>query len=68
MSDKTTKSEVKCLVKQSLKICDIGFRERQQVVMEKAMAPHSSALAWKIPWTEEPGGLESMESLGVGHD
>ena len=30
--------------------------------MEKAMAPHSSTLAWKIPWTEEPGGLESMES------
>ena len=30
---------------------------------EKAMAPHSSALAWKIPWTEEPGGLQSLESL-----
>ena len=29
------------------------------------MAPHSSTLAWKIPWTEEPGGLQSMESLGV---
>ena len=28
--------------------------------MEKAMAPHSSTLAWKIPWTEEPGGLQSM--------
>ena len=38
------------------------------VVLEKAMAPHSSALAWKIPWTEEPGGLQSMESLGVGRD
>ena len=32
------------------------------------MAPHSSTLAWKIPWTEEPGGLKSMGSLGVGHD
>ena len=32
---------------------------------EKAMAPHSSTLAWKIPWTEEPGGLQSMGSLGV---
>ena len=32
------------------------------------MAPHSSALAWKIPWMEEPGGLQSMGSLGVGHD
>ena len=35
---------------------------------EKAMAPHSSTLAWKIPWTEEPGRLQSMGSLGVGHD
>ena len=34
---------------------------------EKAMAPHSSALAWKIPWTEEPGGLQSMGSRRVGH-
>ena len=35
---------------------------------EKAMAPHSSTLAWKIPWTEDPGGLQSMGSLRVGHD
>ena len=35
---------------------------------EKAMAPHSSTLAWKIPWTEKPGGLQSMGSLRVGHD
>ena len=35
---------------------------------EKVMAPHSSTLAWKIPWTEEPGGLQSMGSLRVGHD
>ena len=35
---------------------------------EKAMAPHSSTLAWKIPWMEEPGGLQSMGSLWVGHD
>ena len=35
---------------------------------EKAMAPHSSTLAWKIPWTEEPGGLQSMGPLRVGHD
>ena len=32
------------------------------------MAPHSSTLAWKIPWTEEPGGLQSMGSWRVGHD
>ena len=37
-------------------------------ISEKAMAPHSSTLAWKIPWLEEPGGLQSMGSLGVGHD
>ena len=36
--------------------------------MEKAMATHSSILAWKIPWMEGPGGLQSMGSLGVGHD
>ena len=36
--------------------------------LEKAMAPHSSTLAWKIPWMEEPGGLQSMGSLLVGHD
>ena len=32
------------------------------------MAPHSGTLAWKVPWTEEPGGLQSMGSLRVGHD
>ena len=37
-------------------------------LMEKAMAPHSNTPAWKIPWTEEPGALQSMGSLGVGHD
>ena len=36
--------------------------------LEKAMAPHSSTLAWKIPWTEEPGRLQSMGSLKVRHD
>ena len=36
--------------------------------VEKVMATHSSALAWKIPWTEEPGRLQSMESQRVGHD
>ena len=36
--------------------------------LEKAMAPHSSTLAWKIPWTEEPGRLRSMGLQRVGHD
>ena len=40
------------------------FRE----IKEKAMTPHSSTLAWKIPWMEEPGRLQSMGSLRVGHD
>ena len=35
---------------------------------EKAMAPNSSTLAWKIPWMEEPGRLQSKGSLRVGHD
>ena len=43
------------------------FYHYRQLV-EKAMAPHSSTLAWKIPRTEEPGRLQSMRSLRVGHD
>ena len=38
------------------------------IPLEKAMAPHSSTLAWKTPWMEEPGRLQSMGSLRVGHD
>ena len=36
--------------------------------LEEGMATHSSILAWRIPWTEEPGGLQSMGSQRVGHD
>ena len=36
--------------------------------LEEAMATHPSILAWRIPWTEEPGGLQSMGSQGVGRD
>ena len=36
--------------------------------LEKEMATHSSILAWRIPWAEEPGGLQSMGSQRVGHD
>ena len=39
-----------------------------EIIMEKAMAPHSSTLAWKFQWMEEPCGLQSMGSLRVGHD
>ena len=37
-------------------------------IPEKAMATHSNTLTWKIPWMDEPGGLQSMGSLRVGHD
>ena len=40
----------------------------QEDPLEKEMAIHSSTLAWKIPWTEEPGRLQSMGSQRVGHD
>ena len=40
----------------------------QEDPLEKRIATHSSILAWRIPWTEEPGGLHSMESQRVGHD
>ena len=45
-----------------------GFGQMYNDTSEKAMAPHSSTLAWKIPWVEEPGKLQSMGSLRVGHD
>ena len=40
----------------------------QEDPLEKEMATHSSILDWRIPWTEEPGGLQSMGSQRVGHD
>ena len=40
----------------------------QEDPLEKEMAAHSSTLTWRIPWTEEPGGLQSMESQRLGHD
>ena len=48
-------------------VCMYTFKIMYTYKAEKAMAPHSSTLAWKIPWTEEPGGLQSMGSLQVGH-
>ena len=44
------------------------IKRNEDSLMEKAMAPHSSTLACKIPWTEEPGRLQSMGSQRVGHD
>ena len=45
-----------------------SFEYVYALLVEKAMAPHSSTLAWKIPWTEEPARLQSMGLLRVGHD
>ena len=50
--------------KQETRIQSLGREDPQ----EKEMANHSSTLAWKIPWTEEPGRPQSMESQRVGHD
>ena len=44
-----------------------GLGEQNEAA-EKAMAPYSRTLAWKVPWTEEPSGLQSVGSLRVGHD
>ena len=56
---------VKCLpIMQETQVQSLG----QEDFLEKEMATHSSILAWKIPWTEEPGGLQSMGSQRVGHN
>ena len=52
---------------------EVSQKEKHQYsilmhILEKAMATHSSTLAWKIPWTEEPGGLQAMGLLRVGQD
>ena len=44
-------------------MCGVTLNRSVLVVLEKAMAPHSSTFAWKIPWTEEPGRLQSMGLL-----
>ena len=56
---------VKCLpTMQETQVQSLG----QEDLLEKAMATHSSTLAWKISWTEEPGELQSTGSQRVGHD
>ena len=49
---------------QEIQVQSLGWED----LLEKEMATHPSTLAWKIPWTEEPGGLQSMGSQRVGHD
>ena len=56
---------VKCLpTMRETQVQSLGWEDP----LEKEMAPHSSTLAWKIPWTEEPDRLHSMGSQRVGHD
>ena len=52
----------------SIVILSISISHAVVPSKEKAMAPHSSTLAWKIPWAEEPARLQSMGSLRVRHD
>ena len=47
---------------------DLGSMLDWEDPLEKEMATHSNILAWRIPWTEEPGGLPSVGSYRVGHD
>ena len=49
---------------QEMQVQSLGWEDP----LEKGMATHSSILAWRIPWTEEPGGPQSMWSQRVGHD
>ena len=56
------------VAKSQTQLNDFHFQSGYTQNSEKAMAPHSSTLAWKIPWMEEPGRLQCMGSLRVGHD
>ena len=57
------------MVKNQPAMQDTQVRSLSQVdLLEKGVATHSNDLAWRIPWTEEPGGLQSMKSQRVGHD
>ena len=60
MSDSLTKNKIKKIKKESIQISNPNDQFKKNL---KAVATHSSTLAWKIPWTEEPGGLQSMGSL-----
>ena len=65
-SERLIKADQNCLV-QNVSSAKAEKRALEKN-LEKAMATHSSTLAWKIPWTEEPGRLQSMGSRRVGHD
>ena len=58
-------SEVKA---SAYNVGDLGLIPGQEDPLEKEMVTHSNILAWRIPWTEKPGGLQSRGSQRVGHD
>ena len=66
--NRDTDTENKHMDTKGLTGCGTDWETEIDIYIEKAVAPHSSTLAWKIPWTEEPGRLQSMGSLRVGHD
>ena len=49
---------------QEMQVLSLGWEDP----LEEGMATHFSSLAWRIPWTEEPGGLQSIELRRIGHD
>ena len=63
----TTEAAVEDVEKLKSQLRNICMRELV-ITLEKEMATHSSTLSWKIPWTEEPGRLQSMGSQRIGHD
>ena len=68
---KLPEKEFRIMIVKMIKNLENKMEKMQESInkhLEKAMAPYSSTLAWKIPWTEEPGRLQSMGSLRVGHD
>ena len=72
-SERKVKSEWASLVAQTVKRLPATWETwvrslGQENPLEEEMATHSSTLAWKIPWTEEPGGLQPMGSQRVRHD
>ena len=58
------KNPLEMLETQETQVRSLGWKDP----LEKEMVTHSSTFAWKIPWTEEPGGLQSMGLQRVGHD
>ena len=61
-------SQVALVVKNPRADADSQEPLDQEDPLEEGMATHASILAWRIPWTEEPGGLQSIESQRVGHN